>query len=37
LLIVHFGSGPWSLDNWIERKDRERHETKMIDLTLKRG
>src|SRR5512139_1762389 len=37
LLIVHFGSGPWSLDNWIDRRDRERHGTKMIDLTLKRG
>jgi putative oxidoreductase len=37
LLIVHFGSGPWSLDNWIKRRDRERHGTKMIDLTLKRG
>ncbi len=37
LLIAHFGSGPWSLDNWINRRYRERHGTKMIDLTLKRG
>ncbi len=37
LLIAHFGSGPWSLDNWINRRSRERHGTKMIDLTLKRG
>lgn len=37
LLIAHFGSGPLSLDNWISRRDRWRHGTKMIDLTLKRG
>lgn len=37
LLIAHFGSGPLSLDNWIDRRARWRHGTKMIDLTLKRG
>lgn len=37
LLIAYFGSGPWSLDNWIKRRSRERRGTKMIDLTLKRG
>jgi putative oxidoreductase len=37
LLIAHFGSGPLSLDNWINRRARERHGTKMIDLTLRRG
>jgi putative oxidoreductase len=37
LLIAHFGSGPLSLDNWTNRRSRERHGTKMIDLTSKRG
>ncbi len=36
LLIAYFGSGPLSLDNWIKRRARERHGTKMIDLTSKR-
>lgn len=36
LLIAHFGSGPLSLENWTRRRSRERHGTKMIDLTSKR-
>lgn len=36
LLIACFGSGPLSLENWIKRRARERHGTKMIDLTSKR-
>ncbi len=36
LLIAHFGSGPLSLDTWSKRRSRERHGTKMIDLTSKR-
>ncbi len=36
LLIAHFGSGPLSLENWLKRRARERHGTKMIDLTSKR-
>jgi putative oxidoreductase len=36
LLIAHFGSGPLSLENWTKRRSRERHGTKMIDLTSRR-
>lgn len=36
VLIAHFGSGPMSLENWIQRRSRERHGTKMIDLTSRR-
>lgn len=36
LLIAYFGSGPLSLDGWTKRRRRERHGTKMIDLTSKR-
>ncbi len=36
LLIAHFGSGPLSLENWTRRRSRERHGTKMIDLTSRR-
>lgn len=35
-LIAYFGSGPMSLESWMERRARERHGTKMIDLTSKR-
>ncbi len=37
LMIASFGSGPLSLDTWLERRSRDRHGTKMIDLTSKRG
>ncbi len=36
LLIAYFGSGPMSLDSWMERRSRERRGAKMIDLTSKR-
>ncbi len=37
VLIAYFGSGPFSLDDWTQRRSRDRHGAKMIDLTLKRG
>ena len=36
LLIAYFGSGPLSLENYLKRRDRDRHGTRMIDLTAKR-
>ena len=36
LLIAYFGSGPMSLEGWTKRRSRDRHGTKMIDLTSKR-
>lgn len=36
LLIAYFGSGPFSLDKWLERRARNRFGTKMIDLTARR-
>ncbi len=36
LLIAYFGPGPFNLENWTERRARERQSTKMIDLTRKR-
>ncbi|OGW40102.1 MAG: DoxX family protein [Nitrospirae bacterium GWD2_57_9] len=36
LLISYFGSGPMSLEGWAKRRSRERHGTKMIDLTSRR-
>ncbi len=35
-LIAYFGSGPFSLESWTRRRSRDRHGTKMIDLTSKR-
>lgn len=35
-LIAYFGSGPLSLEGRAKRRSRERHGTKMIDLTSKR-
>jgi putative oxidoreductase len=35
-LIAYFGSGPMSLEGWTKRRSRDRHGTKMIDLTSKR-
>jgi putative oxidoreductase len=35
-LIAYFGSGPLSMENWTKRRARERHGTKIIDLTSKR-
>lgn len=37
LIVAYFGSGPMSLENWSNRRSRDRHGTKMIDLTSKRG
>lgn len=36
LLIAYFGSGPMSLEGWSKRRSRDRHGTKMIDLTSRR-